>query len=216
MGSTLGRNGAARRILVVTAAASLLGHAVAIAAPSVSDGAASAQAQVLSDSAAREFGLPAAGAREQWVGVAEEVRADTSFDPKLGRSITTTGTYREFVLAPHGVEAMSAQAVAAAGCSVNTYHSGPHRVYYSHAYKYGPRSYAWAQMSSGCTYMTSVSVRIREDHGIYTPTVARGSAKAYPGEGRRTAYAYYSGLGKCETYWSTAFGWNSKKVRVCP
>lgn len=176
--------------------------------------------EVLSSAEAQSFGLPAVTAGEQWVKISEKPRTETAFDPNLGTMVTAPGISREFALAPRSIGrlnlASAASVVAAAGCTVKTHHAPVHRTYYSFLHKYGPRAYAHGEMSAGCNYITVVSVVMREDHGLYTPEVASAKVTARPGQGRKTAYAYYSGLGKCETYWSRAFGWNSEKVRVCP
>lgn len=174
--------------------------------------------EILSDDAVAQFGLRDAGVGTQWVMVTEEARRDGSFDPRLGQSSTVDGTYREFVLVPKRAQLSTTPSVgSAAACKVSTYHSGPHRVYYSHAHKYGPRSYAWGESSAGCRYSTAFTIRMRENHGYYKPTVGTPAGEqARPGGGRVTVYTYYSGLTQCETYFSTAFSVHSERVRVCP
>lgn len=177
-----GRNGAARKLAVMAGViAAFMGTSAAGAAPRKGS-SQDQQVEVLSERDAKSFGLPPVSAREQWVQLKEEVRTETTFDARLGRNVTATGTHREFAVVPDTADALNSQSVvAAAACSVNTYASAPHRVYYSHAHKYGPRAYAWAEVSSGCTYKTTVSLYMREHQVILQPKVASASIAAYPG-----------------------------------
>lgn len=211
------RTGAARKIAVVARVIATMLGASAAGVPPREEGPQDQQVEVLSESDVKAFGLPPVSSREQWVQLKEEVRTETTFDARLGRNVTAPGTYREFAVVSDTADALSVQSVvAAAGCTVSTHLSAPHRVYYSTAHKYGPRAYAWAQVSSGCAYSKNVYVQMREIQPILQPRVGSGSITAAPGAGRKTAYAYYSGLTRCENYVSYAFQEQSGRVRVCP
>lgn len=214
MSSEIGRHGAVCMMLL--AAVGLLGTPAASAAPAGGSQKLEAPVEVLSESEERSFGLPASGARQQWVEVVAEERVDTSVDAD-GRRVTTTGMYREFALAPQGAGVSTMAETAAAGCKVSHYHSGPYRAWSSIVNHYVPQAYAWAETSSGCKALTVIYLNMREDQFLnYNPTVASANGKSLPGAGRKTVKVSYHGLKKCETYWTTAFGWKSDLVKVCP
>lgn len=217
-----------RRTLTMAAvlAALALVAPAAAAAPPPDPGPPPQAAEELPPEAAAVAGLPKAAPGHAWFIVTNERRTDTAVDPASGRVVTTTGVYEEFVLAPAsttpetGADALRAQVITAAGCGVSAYRSDPYRNYYGYPnYKYGPRAYAWKELTAGCTGSGYFHMNMDEDHGIYTPVVASGTAYAPPGAGRKYLYIGYTGLTKCEGYFTSGVvdsPYVGPVVRICP
>lgn len=128
------------------------------------------------------------------VEVSKELITDTYYDEELGLNITSTGietTYVEKSLASKSGQSDSQVALLAAGCTVTKYMGtsvGSSRSSVAPYTLYATGT-AYVDTSSGCPYSHSVTVNLRQDWGVWQPTVDTASANAQPGQRRYATVA---------------------------
>jgi hypothetical protein len=154
-------------------------------------------------SAATSSSEAAASTSTDMVTVSKTPKTITYFNEELGETITTTGVETVTVDAAtaqrmtlKGTTANSS--IQAAGCAVTHFLGNPTKRRQSTApYTNYVTGTTYSEASAGCTYGDGDFIRLREDHGIYKPTIETAWTDPKPGGGR--SYAYVDAVCKSGT-----------------
>jgi hypothetical protein len=136
-------------------------------------------------------GAANAATEPDWTVIEQKPSAHTYYSEELGQTITIEGTLT--VSVPSEQEGTQARAMAA-GCTRTTFAGNPRKVRQSTApYANVVVNNGYLTLSSGCPTREYASLNLREDQGIYKPTVDRSSGHAYPGGTKYYEVSYVCG-----------------------